>query len=204
MAQITDGVRSVLSNPAVYNSVQNFFGARAFRSFFAKSLIRACPGDRVLDLGCGTAEILEYLPEVDYVGFDISSKYIESAIRRFGARGKFEARIATEDEVAQGDPFDIVLALGVLHHLDDETALSLMRTANAALRSGGRFVTFDPVYVHGQSPFAHFLISKDRGQNVKDQSGYETLAKHAFLNVGTTVRHQSWIPYSHCFIEAVK
>lgn len=204
MAQITNGIRSVLSHPAVYDALQNLLGAKKFRKFFSASMIRACPADRVLDIGCGTAEILEFLPEVDCVGYDISEQYIESARRRFGARGKFEAKIATEADVAGAAPFDIVLALGVLHHLDDETALTLMRTAHAALKPGGRLVTFDPVFALGQSPLAHFLISKDRGQNVRDQPGYENLARSAFQTVRTTVRHQHWIPYSHCFIEAVK
>lgn len=204
MAQITGGVWSILSHPAFYDALQNALGAKKFRTFFSKLMIRARLADRVLDLGCGTAEILDFLPEIEYVGYDISAQYIESAKRRFGTRGKFEARIATEAEVAQGAPFDIVLALGVLHHLDDDTALTLMRTAHAALKPGGRLVTFDPVFVRGQNPLARFLISKDRGQNVRDQAGYENLARHSFQNVRTTVRHQSWIPYTHCFIEAVK
>ena len=167
-------------------------------------MIRARPADKVLDLGCGTAEILDFLPKIDYVGYDISVEYIEAAKRRFGNRGKFEVKIATETDVTGAGPFDIVLALGVLHHLDDDTALDLMRTAHAALKPGGRLVTFDPVYVLGQNPLARFLISKDRGQNVRDQPGYEKLAKSFFQTVHTTIRHQSWIPYSHCFIEAVK
>ena len=204
MAQITDGIRSVLSHSAVYDGLQNLLGAKKFRAFFSENIIRACPEDRILDLGCGTAKILDFLPKVDYVGYDISTQYIESAKRRFSTRGKFEARIATEAEVAQGAPFDIVLALGVLHHLDDDTALTLMRTAHAALKPGGRLVTFDPVFVRGQNLLARFLISKDRGQNVREEPGYENLAKTTFQNVRTTVRHQSWIPYTHCFIEAVK
>lgn len=204
MAQITSGLRSILSRPAVYDVLQNIMGARKFRTLFSKSVIRAGPADRVLDLGCGTAEILDFLPQVDYVGYDISLEYIEAAKRRFGNRGKFEVKIAKEADVTSVAPFDIVLALGVLHHLDDDTALNLMRTAHAALKPGGRLVTFDPVYVPGQNPFARFLISKDRGQNVRDQLGYEKLAKSSFRTVHTTVRHQSWIPYSHCFIEAVK
>lgn len=204
MAQITGGIRSVLSHPIVYDTLQNFLGAKKFRAFFSESMIRSRYSDRILDLGCGTAEILDFMPEVEYIGYDISSQYIEAAKRRFGPRGNFEARIATEDEVSRGVPFDIVLALGVLHHLDDETAVTLMRTAHAALKPGGRLVTLDPVFEGGQSPLARFLISKDRGQNVRDQAGYENLARHSFQNVRTTVRHQSWIPYTHCFIEAVK
>ena len=204
MAQNTSGIRSILSYPIAYDALQNFLGARKFRSNFSNLMIRARPMDRILDLGCGTAEILDFLPNIEYVGYDISPQYIDSAKRRFGSRGRFEARIVTEVEVARDAPFDIVLALGVLHHLDDDTALTLMRTANAALRPGGRLVTFDPVFVHDQNPLARFLISRDRGQNVRDEVGYEGLARAVFQDVRTIVRHQSWIPYSHCFIEAVK
>ena len=41
--------------------------------------------DAVLDVGCGPADVLRYLPEVDYVGIDRSSTYVPEASRRHRA-----------------------------------------------------------------------------------------------------------------------
>lgn len=204
MPQITTGIRSILSHPMVYDFVQNLMGASKFREFFTANFLHPSVGDRVLDLGCGTAEILLHLPDVEYIGYDISVEYIESARSRFGDRGVFNLGILTANEAKKNISFDIVLALGVLHHLDDKIASELIDTAYAALRPGGRFVTVDPVFAAGQSLIANFLISKDRGQNVRTQEEYENLARSRFTKVRTTVRHQCWIPYSHCFIEATR
>lgn len=204
MSQITTGLRSALSHPMVYDFVQGLMGAAKFRDLFASDYIRGSDGDRVLDLGCGTAEILSHLPDVEYIGYDISVAYIEAARRRFGNRAVFNSSILNAQQAEELPSFDIVLALGVLHHLDDEVAANLVETAHVALKPGGRFVTFDPVFAPGQSLMAKFLISKDRGQNVRTQEEYENLAKCRFDNVKTSIRHQRWIPYTHCFIEATK
>lgn len=202
MSQITSGLRAVLSHPAVYDRLQQLLGAHAFRTDFAQHVIRARPSDRVLDLGCGTAEILAYLPAVSYVGFDISEPYITAARRRFGAAGRFETRRPDAAEWAGGDGFDIVLAIGVLHHLDDEDAADLLKTARAALKQKGRLITVDPAIVDGQSRLARYLIGKDRGQHVRRPQDYEGLASAVFGDVATTVQHRAWIPYTHCFMEA--
>ena len=116
----------------------------------AHDFIRATSGMRVLDLGCGTAQILSFLPEgVDYWGYDVSADYIKAAVARFGARGHFRCGIPDEGALGNLAPFDLALATGVLHHLDDESARHLLRVARHALREGGRFVSIDPVFTTG-------------------------------------------------------
>lgn len=41
--------------------------------------------------------------------------------------------------------FDIVLVVGVLHHLDDTEALQLCQLAQAGLKSGGTLITLDGI-----------------------------------------------------------
>lgn len=204
MGHITAGLRGILSHPWFYDMFQNIMGARRFggRRDFSTNFIRAYPGSRLLDVGCGTAQILEYLPEgIDYWGYDINPEYIAAAQAKFGGKGKFACRLLEESELDGIPPFDIVIASGFLHHLDDNTARKVLRLARLALKPGGRFVSKDPVFAVGQNPIARFLISQDRGQNVRDAEGYLALARHVFPRVEGTVRHRIWIPYTHWIME---
>lgn len=202
MAQVTDGIRKILSHPVVYEAFQNIMGARRGRAMLVRDYIRPFSGMRILDLGCGTAEILSFLPsDITYVGYDMSPEYIAAARAKFSARGTFHCRLLEETEVATLEKFDLVMGLGVLHHLDDGSAEQFMRLANAALKSDGRVLTRDPVYARGQNLIARFLVSRDRGQNVRDADGYAAIARRVFGSVKGSLTHQRWIPYTHYTME---
>ena len=46
-------------------------------------------GYTALDIGCGRADILGYMQDINYWGFDISEPYIKRAKDYFGDRGQF-------------------------------------------------------------------------------------------------------------------
>ena len=103
------------------------------------------------------------------------------------------------------EPFDLVLAFGLLHHLNDDEADALFRLAAEALKPGGKLITIDPVYADGQSALARWIISKDRGQNIRSPESYTQLAKPQFEQLTATVRQDMLhIPYSHMILECEK
>src|SRR4051794_21083542 len=184
MSQVTRGARAIFSSPKVYDAFQNIMGAARLRQEFVRELIRPVPGMRILDIGCGTAEILSFLPDsVQYWGYDISAPYIEAAKRKFGSRGHFECGLLDAECVDKLPQFDLAIAAGVLHHLDDEQAKNLCRLAERALKPDGRLVTTDPCFAVGQNPIARFLISRDRGQNVRTSEQYRALPSSVFGQV---------------------
>lgn len=201
MTQITTGVRSVLSIPFVYSSFQSLMGAHRFRTGFVARHVRPTPGMRMLDIGCGPADILAYLPDVDYWGFDISEAYIARARARFGARGHFQCKQLEPRDLDGLPRFDVAIAIGLLHHLDDSVAAEVLRLAHRGLRPGGRLLTVDPCIDPSQNAVSRFLVMNDRGQNVRTRAAYEALAAPVFSRVDAQVRHQSWIPYTHCIME---
>jgi 2-polyprenyl-3-methyl-5-hydroxy-6-metoxy-1,4-benzoquinol methylase len=204
MAQITSGLRAALSSPAVYDTFQRLMGGHVGRTDFARHVVRATAGARVLDVGCGTGELLAYLPEgVDYHGWDISAAYIDAARQRFGARGSFTCGLLTEADVTRVPPFDVVIASAVLHHLDDDEARHFARLACLAVRAGGRCASIDPVHAPGQHPVARYLIARDRGQHVRTPAAYLALFEGVFTEVSGLVRHRRWVPYTHWMMEAV-
>ena len=204
MSQITSGVRAILSSPFVYQLFQSLMGGRKARETFVQDYIKPEPGMNMLDIGCGPAAILEYLPSVNYWGFDSSQAYIDKAREKYGKRGQFYCRQVEGQTLIDLPKFDRVLALGVLHHLDDVSAESLVDLAFNALGSGGSLVTIDPCYERGQSPIARFLISKDRGQHVRNKTGYEELVNSRFDGINVLIRHKSWIPYTHCIMSCTR
>lgn len=204
MGQITNGVRAILSLPWIYSSFQYLMGARSAWPAFVNEYVHPFPGAKVLDIGCGPADILDYLPEIEYWGFDISQTYIDHAIRKFGDSGQFFCKILTEKDLEVLPRFDVVIMCGVLHHLDDAAARQVVSLAKSALRPGGRLVTIDPCFAEGQNPIARLLISQDRGQNVRVRAGYQALVESVFSDVRIEVRHKVWIPYTHCYMDCTR
>ena len=204
MAQVTRGVRALLSSPLLYESFQTVVGARRARRLFIEDHVKPSPSDRILDVGCGTGAILDSMPAVQYVGFDLSAKYIEVARKKYRHCGSFHVGDVSEVHVRLDDEFDIVLAFGLLHHLDDRDVLSLLVASRRLLRSGGRLVTIDGVIAEGQHPFARWMIRRDRGQNVRTESALQSLATQQFTSVKTVLRRDLLrIPYTHVVMECV-
>lgn len=180
-------------------------GAKRGRTIFSSQYIKARDGDCVLDIGCGTAEVRLFLPDVEYFGFDPNAHYIEAAKKRLREVHKTGILLqATLDEAALAElpKFDIVLVSGVLHHLNDDEAIQLAKLAKSALKEGGRLITIDPCLVEGQSFMAHYLVSHDRGQHVRDVEGYQALMSSVFSFVACDVRHDlARFPYTHLMME---
>ena len=204
MGQITTGIRALLNDPSIYVASQYLFGRGKGTPALVKDFVRPRSGDKVLDIGCGPAEIMDYLPGVSYWGFDPDPVYINRAKRAYGNAGHFFCKELSGEDLNKLPAFDVVLAIGVLHHLDDKTAGELLVLVHQALKPGGRLITSDPCFEAGQNPIARCFISWDRGQNVRTKEGYLKLVFGIFPRHRFEVRHQAWLPYTFCFMECIR
>lgn len=201
------GIMALLNRAALYRLVQRLLLRSSTRRRIVRDIIKPYPGCRILDIGCGPADILEHLPNDigAYHGFDMNPRYIEAARRRWGGRGRFECRRVDEAAPPQEGCYDIVLAAGILHHIDDREAGRLMAVAWNALRPGGWLVTYDNVYIESQNPLARWLIARDRGRAVRNREGYEALARTFFAHVESIILHDTLrLPYTILAMRCIK
>ncbi len=189
---------TILEIPVGYRLFRWMVGGESAWKTHLAEYVKPVPGNKILDIGCGPADVLNYLPAVNYTGLDISPEYIRSAKKRFGARGRFccgDVGLATI-EGEQGT-FDLVLATGVIHHLDDAQAARLLDLARLVLRPTGYLVTYDGCYVPQQSRAARWLLAQDRGKFVRTREEYLWLASARFSKVESHLRHDLLrIPYT--------
>ncbi|MGA2243751.1 MAG: class I SAM-dependent methyltransferase [Verrucomicrobiota bacterium] len=188
-----------LSLPAAYRLFQSMVARKSAWQTYLAEYVKPPPGAKILDVGCGPADILDYLPAASYTGLDISPDYIRSAAKRFGSKGRFCcADVGLATVAGEHGTFDLVLATGVVHHLDDQQAAKLFELARLALHSTGRLVTLDGCYVPQQSRIARWLLANDRGKFVRTQEEYLRLASECFSNIESHLRHDRLrIPYTH-------
>ena len=179
-------LRNVLSVPAIYTWFQRVVRGNGY-VIYANEHVRAESGDKILDIGCGTGEILKHIPHVEYLGFDMDEKFVRAAQHAYGHRGTFLCQEVGKDTIDNPATFDIVCASGVLHHLNDDEALELFRLAQKALKPRGRLITLDGCFTEGQSILGRITLAIDRGQFVRNEDEYIGLAAQVFKKVEPTI-----------------
>jgi cyclopropane fatty-acyl-phospholipid synthase-like methyltransferase len=104
---------------------------------------------RVLDIGCGTGSLVfrlaEAMPLAVLAGIDVSEANIHAAERQNAGRGlDTRVRFAVADYLTYGaEPFDVMVADGVLHLIPGDTAALIAKLARD-LRPGGVLVCSMP------------------------------------------------------------
>lgn len=194
MAEGNVGLRSILKFPSVYELYQSLVGTRRARDRIFDTYVRLPESCRLLDIGCGSGELLEYLPShVQYTGVDINPRYIELARKKYGERGRFEL-IDVNAMERLGLPkasFDTVVLYGVLHHLDDGEVHRVLSFAKTTLKAGGFVFSVDGVYLKDQSRIKKFILSRDRGNYVRFDHEYQKLAHEIFADVEAFVERDA-------------
>lgn len=196
---------SVLAMPSTYRLSQWVFYKPGKKRDYVTRTIAAKTGDRILDIGCGPATVLDYLPRVDYTGIDMNERCIAYAKQTYGERGRFICSSINSELDLPLSSFDIVVANALLHHLSDREAESVLSFVARVLKPGGRFVSLDGYYYPGQSPIAKTLLNLDRGKFVREKEDYLSLvSQHLSVSDVKTYDDMLRIPYDLVVISANK
>jgi SAM-dependent methyltransferase len=134
------------------------FSAHTFKGLDQRNLVllpdlaKICAGydsARVLDLGCGSGDLLLALgaqcPQASLYGVDISEANIVLARNKAREAGAAQARLARADYLAYREgPFELIIADSTLHLIDHPFA-ALWGKIASDLPEGGRLVATVPV-----------------------------------------------------------
>jgi ubiquinone/menaquinone biosynthesis C-methylase UbiE len=196
MSQKTTGIYKILSFFLFYKLTQRIMSGVTFRNNFAKNFIKN-KNNNILDIGCGTADILESIPNNYYYGFDISKNYINYAKKKFlNNNYHFFTKKFNQRAIKKLPKFDFVILFGILHHLSNIEINDLFFNVKKVLKKSGVILIVDPVLIKKQNFISKLLIKLDRGKNIKNFKEYnETLKKH-FKKITYKITHQKFIPYT--------
>jgi SAM-dependent methyltransferase len=122
-----------------------YTGRRKILSNFVANICRRVTDrrPRILDVGCGTGANLLMLSKYgDAEGVDISS----DALAFCRERGLDKVKLGAGEELPYDDgTFDLVTALDVVEHMDDD--LAGLREMRRVLRPGGHVLIFVPTFM---------------------------------------------------------
>jgi len=166
------------------------------------------PGLKILDLGCGPGTSTRFFREKDYLGIDIDKAYINSARCKHPGH-QFECidftTLSKDSALVPKAGFDVILAYGLMHHLDDASCSAFFRTSHNVLRANGHIVCFDGCIYRNQSKIKKKIILSDRGKHIRQPSDLINIAETAGFTCNSKIEEESLlIPYSLLALSCIK
>ncbi len=139
------------------------------------SLLAPHPGERILDVGCGTGHLTKSIADAGaaVVGIDSSAEMIAKAKESYP---DIAFQVADARDFAFPEPFDAIFSNAALHWvLEPERAVICMAKA---LRPGGRFV----IEMGGKGNVGRILTALETA--MRDLAGVEVSARNYFPSIG--------------------
>lgn len=184
-------MNSLLSDPRVYYYARQFaVCGLPFRKWISLYQLNRRE-ERIADIGCGPADMLRYVQTdsipMYYLGIDISEKYLEQAKSRANRlnissdflvmdldklpyRDEMQNRLKT---LLDDKRISTVLLLGVLHHIEDFAATTMLNTL-FEVENVKTIITQDILTISGNF-INNFFASRDRGRYVRTEKAYDQL-----------------------------
>lgn len=169
--------------------------------FFEKS-INPKPGERLIDLGCGTGVFTRRLIKygLELLGVDISQKSIEYACR---LQGRIQFIVGNIEQLPFSDgSYDLAVLGAVLHHFPDFS--KIVQETNRILKEKGRFFSFEP----NKKNLAMWLLRdkkspfySEKGRTINERLLTADEVKQAFEKGGFTVQVEAISGITFQYIE---
>lgn len=132
----------------------------------------------VLDLGCGIGTMSTMFPRSSYLGIDIDTQAVELAKKNY-PEYKFETLDATSFDIKE--KFDLVLIVGVLHHLSDKDVNKTLECISRCLKTNGKIVIIEAIPPLFKWNFIGYILrANDKGHFIRQTEEYKELIERKF------------------------
>lgn len=153
--------------------------ARSHRLYQTVKRAGLQPHSKILEVGCGGGFSAKYLKGhyLDYLGIDYSNKMIEYARSHFNIPNASFRPLNIKDLEPSYNDFDIIIMLGVLHHMDNIKDVLLKLRSH--LKTGGVVAINEP---QSANPFISLLRRLRKKVDSSYSSDQKELSAKDLLN----------------------
>jgi SAM-dependent methyltransferase len=200
-------ISQVFDNAKLYETFQFAVAKKSTHRIIRDEIIQPAGVSEVLDFGCGIGYHSKLFTDANYLGIEPLASCIKMANASYsGSNVEFRLGDHSLLKTLKSESFDLVVAICVLHHIDDEILENFSKEAYRVLNIGGRLTTFDPVFHGEQSKISKWVVSQDRGEWVRTEQHYLDLIKKSFPGRIESCIYSKLlrIPYDHIAISAIK
>lgn len=194
-------MKRILAYPRIYNLYQSLIGANAYLKHFSETFIETEKYVRMLDMGCGTANIVPFLSsKIDYLGIDFSQKYINYASRKYSKHTFLCGNICEQNQI--NGAFDIIISKGVMAGLNDIELLKMFDVITSLSNKNTRIILSDMNHRNDSSVFEKFIQRHERNKELRSKDDYIRLISQKFkIDKITELNNVYRIPYSRIVFE---
>jgi demethylmenaquinone methyltransferase / 2-methoxy-6-polyprenyl-1,4-benzoquinol methylase len=173
------------------NRVHSLGRDQAWRRFAVRHAL-VIPGDRVLDVACGTGDLTEQFARTDaaeVLGVDFTPEMLEVARRKLSSKPEIKPKVAYREGDAQAldlpdAAFDVVsIAFGIRNVADPARAI---REFSRVLRPGGRLMPRTATLISGDRSGAYRYLPRSVGAFMPREAMMGLLESGGFERVTAT------------------
>lgn len=103
---------------------------------------------RVLEIGCSVGNVsavFSRFPDIEFTGIDIDESALALARERLGHLKNFKfINISLSDLAKIDEKYDYIIFANILHHVDDATALDLLKDVQKVSAEGSTLIIMEP------------------------------------------------------------
>jgi SAM-dependent methyltransferase len=197
----------LFDNASLYKLFQYSISRRNTLKVMREEILKPDGVQDVLDFGCGIGYHSLEFPSANYLGIEPLQSCINKAHELFNESNR---RFILGDHITLKEipdsSFDLIIAIGVLHHINDDIVSEFLEESRRILRKGGRLTTFDPVLHKDQSTISRWVVKQDRGKWVRSEAEYSKLLTRYFPGKVEQKIYTDLlkIPYDHVTFSLIK
>jgi len=199
--ELVKAMENPLSHPKIFNLFLSVVGGGS-RSFttLVREYIRPDNYMSILDLCCGTSNILPYLEYSEYIGIDLNVKNTEHCRKKYADKRNVHFINGDINPFLRSNEkqFDIILFLSGMHHFCDADLISCLRNVQRVLKPEGRLITIDGCLESDLPLIAKLMLKNDRGKYVRIKDAWIEIVSSVMPDIKFSIRRDlNKIPYNH-------